>query len=75
MKNFLIGLGIGLAGMITWVLFSVLIGLGQAGQSEVPVWITAFSIIGFAVMFLGPGYFWIFLPLRSRFTRRSPGRT
>ena len=75
MKNFIIGLGTGLAGVATWAVCSVLEGLARAAGSDIPSWLLVFKAIGFAVMLLGPDYFWIFLPLRRRFPRRSPGRT
>lgn len=71
MRNFGIGLGLGILGALLWVVASVLGGIGQAMKSPAPPIVTAFMTIGFIVMFLGPLVFWIILPIRNWLKRRK----
>ena len=74
MKNFAIGLGIGLLGVILWVLASVVQGLGTGvGGKSLPL-LTVLMIIGFVIMFAGPVTFWIILPIKNRLSRRKSNK-
>jgi hypothetical protein len=68
-KNFAIGLGIGLLGAILWIISSVVGGVGEGLGGEPPTIIRVFMYIGFIVMFVGPVLWWIIIPL-VKLTRR-----
>lgn len=63
MKNFIIGLGIGLLGALLWVLSSVVAGTGEGlGAEPLPILHTLMTV-GFVVMVAAPVIFWIVLPI------------
>jgi len=83
MRDFAIGLGLGLLGCILWIIASVIGGLAEGSQEalgatedteDLVTVMEVFMYLGFAVMLLGPATFWIFLPfgklMRRLWTRR-----
>jgi len=66
MKNFGIGLGIGLAGLAVWLGSSIIGGMAEAFQSAQPWFGKPLMFVGFSIMLLGPFVFWIILPIRNR---------
>jgi len=75
MKDFLIGLGLGLVGLIGVIAFGVMGALGEAAEVSTPGFIIVLFWLCLFIMFVGPGYFWIYLPLSRRFSSRPHGRT
>jgi len=71
MKNFAIGLGLGLLGLITWIIVSVLIAAGEATHAHVSMFFYVMMGLGFAVMLLAPLVFWLIIPLRAWAHRRK----
>lgn len=73
MKNFALGLGLGLLGTLLWVVASVVqgvgVGVGVGGKSS-PL-LTVLMVIGFVVIFAAPVTFWIVLPIKNRLSRRN----
>lgn len=70
MKNFGIGLGIGLAGLAIWMVSSIVAGTVEAFEETQPWFGEPLMFIGFAIMLLGPITFWIILPIVKLFRRR-----
>jgi predicted branched-subunit amino acid permease len=70
MRNFGIGLGIGLLGAILWVISSVVGGIGEGLGGERLIVLRILMYIGFIVMFVGPLVWWIVLPLVNIIRRR-----
>jgi len=69
MKNFLIGLGICVAGITAAVVFRLLYGFSGLGD-EGPIGLFNFLMwIGVALIFAGPLYFWLVAPLSRRLRR------
>lgn len=75
MKNFLIGLGLGLAGVTAFIVFGILGSMKQMGEHVYPTWPWVFVGLGALIALGGPLWFWLITPLRNRLARRSPGRT
>ena len=65
MRNFGIGLGLGILGALLWVVASAMVGIGQGMKSPAPPIANVFMVIGFITMFVGPLVFWIILPIRN----------
>lgn len=72
MRNFLIGLGIGLAGFTATVVFGVLHGLSKYAGTGPATGYSVVMWIGVALIFLGPLYFWLINPLRRRKSTAKP---
>ena len=70
MKNFGIGLALGLSGMAVGIIMAVLVGLSRAAEGEAPIVIRVLMIVGFSAMFLGPLVFWAILPVLGLMRRR-----
>ena len=66
MKNFLIGLGLGLVGFIGVIFFGVIGALGQAVEEPTPAWLSAVFGISLFILLAGPLFFWLITPIRSR---------
>jgi len=75
MKNFLIGLGLGVTGLTAAIVFGLLGSLKQADEFIFPVWPWVFFGLGLCLVILGPLYFWLISPLRNRLRRPGPGHT
>lgn len=71
MKNFGIGLGIGLAGLALWGGSSLVWAVAEITEEAQPWFGQPLAIAGFAVMFLGPITFWIVLPIIKLVIRRT----
>ena len=71
MKDFAIGLVIGLVGAVLWVLVSLVGGAGEAIIGEVNPTLRVLMYIGGVVMVGGPLVFWVILPIRRRISRRG----
>jgi hypothetical protein len=69
MKNFLIGLGISVAGITTAVVFSLLYGFSGLGEEGRIGLFNFLRWLGVALIFLGPLYFWLVAPLSRRLRR------
>jgi hypothetical protein len=69
MKNFLIGLGLGLLGILGAIVFGVLGAIGQAVQEGTPVWLSCLFGLSLFLLFAGPLYFWLVSPLSRRLRR------
>lgn len=72
MKNFGIGLGLGLAGLGVWMASSGIQALAELAKAETPWCGKPLMIVGFSTMFLGPLIFWLILPI-IKFIRRRRG--
>ena len=70
MKNFGIGLGVGLAGLAVWGFSSIVAGTAEAFEESQPWFGQPLMVLGFAAMFLGPLTFWIILPIIKLVRRR-----
>ena len=69
MKNFGIGLALGLAGLGVWVGVSVFGGILEGVGETSPSFVWPLMVLGFTIMFVGPLTFWIILPV-TRVVRR-----
>ena len=63
MKNFGIGLGIGLAGLAVWAVSSIAWAAAEITEEAQPWFGQPLAAVGYALMFLGPLTFWIILPI------------
>jgi len=63
MKNFGIGLSLGLIGAIMWYAFSMLISFGAISEGPPEFRIQALKYAFFALMVGGPLVYWIILPI------------
>lgn len=72
MKNFGIGLGLGLAGLGLWLASSGMQAVAELAKAETPWFGKPLMIVGFSTMFLGPLTFWIILPV-IKFIRSRKG--
>ena len=70
MKNFGIGLALGLVGLAVWGFSSIIAGTAEAFEESSPWFGEPLMVVGFCVMFLGPLTFWIILPIVKLFRRR-----
>jgi len=75
LKNFLIGLGLGLVGFIGLFVFGILGAFSEAIDSATPAWILVAFWVSIFVLIAGPLWFWLISPIRNRLRRPSPGRT
>jgi hypothetical protein len=69
MKNFLIGLGICVAGITAAVVFRLLYGFSGLGDEGSIGLFNFLMWIGVALIFLGPLYFWLISPVMRRLRR------
>lgn len=69
MRVFIIGLGIGLLGVLLWLVASVVAGFGEGLGAEPLPLLHGLMITGFIIMIGAPLTFWILLPL-TRLVRR-----
>jgi len=68
-KGFLIGLGIGLLGVILWLVSSLIAGVGEGLGAEPLPLLHALVTIGFVIMIGGPVFFWLILPVKRQLWR------
>jgi len=71
MKNFALGLGIGLVGTLLWVIASVVGGFGEAVSGERSPLLYALMVVGFIVMLGAPLTFWVILPIKRIVGKRK----
>lgn len=71
MKNFGIGLGLGLLGFFLWFGFSVMVALGNVVDLKPELWLTALQTGSFVLMIGGPVVFWIIRPVVTLIERRK----
>ena len=69
MKNFLIGLGLGVAGFTGFLVLGLLMELGRRADEATPALITVMFGLATAIMVIGPFYFWLVAPLSRRLRR------
>jgi len=74
MRNFFMGLVVGLLGAILWIQTILIRDVGQMLMGE-EAWrrdelLVAVAMVGFLVMFLGPILFWGLLPVGGWLWRR-----
>ena len=69
MRNFVIGLGLGMLGAILWMIAGAFVGIGEVVEGETHPGFLGLAIAGFVVMFCGPLTFWIILPIVNRLRR------
>jgi hypothetical protein len=72
-KYFLIGLGIGIAGAVLWLVSSLIGGIGEGLGGKAPTILYVLLYIGGVTMVVGPFTFWIVLPIRRALKRRRSG--
>jgi len=74
MRNFFMGLALGLLGAVLWIVASVVAAFATVGDDEPDLFADPVSgslvVIGFLVMFLGPFLFWLVLPVGGWLRRR-----
>ena len=75
MKNFAVGLGLGLVGFVLWHTGVTVLNGGEPswGKAASLLW-NALAVIGFGLMFGGTLLFWILLPLNDHFFRRKSNK-
>lgn len=66
MKNFLVGLGLGLAGFTAVVVFGFLSSIHGPPGEPTPVWPLVLFDLGVFVTVVGPLSFWLIIPVRSQ---------
>jgi hypothetical protein len=69
MKNFLIGLGLGIAGVAGVAIFGLPVAFSQHVDEKAPVWLVLLFGLSIALMIMGPIYFWLYLPISGRLRR------
>lgn len=73
MKNFGIGLALGLVGLAVWGFSSIIAGMAEIIEGPSPWFGEPLMVVGFCVMFLGPLTFWIILPIIKLIRRKRRG--
>lgn len=71
MKNFALGLIIGLLGIIVWLIASVIGGFGEGVSGEKEPVLYGLMSVGFLLIFLGPLTFWVIVPVVKRIRRKK----
>jgi len=71
MKNFGIGLSLGLIGAILWYIFRLVISLGEISSSAPGLQLQALEYASFTLMVGGPLVYWIILPITERVRRHK----
>lgn len=74
MRNFFMGLALGILGAVLWIVASFLAAVGSLPEEEPDLFASPVAgslvVMGFMVMFLGPIVCWLVLPVGGWLRRR-----
>jgi drug/metabolite transporter (DMT)-like permease len=73
-RNFFMGLALGLLGAILWIVASIIAAAASLAEDEKDLFADpvsgALAVVGFVVMFFGPLLFWLIVPVAGWWRRR-----